>query len=610
MPIDSLTASLSAEGPERFRAEQAMANAQAQNDAALRAAVLANDEPLPQVSDDYAQQMPGGVAWEDPDLARYVANYDAADDDAIRRNLGGGGAPVVPSQFDVGQAAGTVADMRGNAGDSYLEPLLATVTMPSRPNPVRPIREQYTGAMLGGQPTGEVDENGQPILSTGLLGEGKATNEAAVRAQTGESEAMASAYAQEAARQQAQIDIAEQKALRDNDRRQQYIDDTQAANDLISKSVDRLMKAPDIDPERYWASRTNGQKALWVVSAMLNGLAGLNPTEQLQSVINNDIDAQKANFAQGQARVGAAATKADASRSLYNDVRMAIGDENATAEIIRIARFEQAKAALMAQQIKAGIPVQVAQGNVFMIEMDQKIAEAKANLAERLAVTPRRIGGGTRPLVTGPIRKTLERLQDRDYDEAAKLRMKAIDLGGEAAGAAQKAQTELQKAEIEAGGKKAETERQHSFEQRKWVTEKVEPFQNELNLIEQFRNDYPNDIPGIAFGMEPTQITDDQKQAYERLKRIVMVRLRRESGAAISDKELSNDAAAILEAMDEDDVRNMLADREAEARRRIDYFQRAPDEPEVDQVNRSKSGPRAAIASGGAGIPDPVQWDR
>jgi hypothetical protein len=190
--------------------------------------------------------------------------------------------------------------------------------------------------------------------------------------------------------------------------------------------------------------------------------------------------------------------------------------------------------------------------------------------------------------------------------QGADLQKLAITQGGEAA--RQAAGIEGDIAKEQAKGQSPEGQKLE-YTQRHNLTKDIEPFVNEARLIERFQREYPNEIPGIAFGMSPTRITDDQKQAYSRLKRIVMVRLRRESGAAISDPELERDAEEILGAMDEDDVRNMLADRLDEAKARIDYFSRAPDEREVEQVNRAKVAPRAPIADGGAGLPDVVSWE-
>lgn len=521
--------------------------------------------------------------------ARLAAAVDLYDQEQLAQERANIAGP--PSQFDIAGAAG----MRGAAADSEAaairQALMQGYNAPSAPNPLHPIREQYAGQM--GQLLGEQDTNYQALHG----------------AQQNEMQAHANAYAQEAGRQEAAIAVQEAKAQRDMERRNEALQKSQLVMSKVTQAADRLNESPDIDPNRYWASQSAGRKFGWGLSAALLGFAGLNPTGALQEAIARDIDAQKANFAQKQAGFGARMEEMGASRSVYQDLREAIGDEQATDMAMEHARLTQAETAFKAMAAKEGIPVAVAEQNVFLNEWRQRRAELERGLAEMMATTPERIGGGFRPAVSGFQRKVLEgALKDLDR-RGEKMGELAITQGGAAAGDFTRAQTDLAKAEIEAGGKKAETKRQHSFEQRKWVAEKVEPYRNEAKLIEEFQAQYANEIPGISFGLPPTKITDDQKQAYERLKRIVMVRLRRESGAAISDKELENDAAAILNAMDEDDVRNMLNDRLNEARRRIDFYERAPDEEEVDQVNRAKAAPRSAISAGGTGLPSVVSWD-
>lgn len=519
----------------------------------------------------------------------------------------GGGLPLQPepparsgspNPFDVASLAGLGADRaRGEAGQ-FIDPLLATVTTPSRPNPLRPIREEYQ-------------------QSTEELGtESKAAAEQFGAARTQQADVAANAYAAEAGRQQAEIDAQERRNAVHEARRQQAVNDQRAVMAKVSEATDKVAAAPELDSRRYWNSQSAGRKFLWSIRGGLRGAGGLDPHGALNAAIDRDIEEQKSNFAQRQAVAAARGQEYGMQRSLTDDIRASIGDDVVADAAIRLMRYEQAKLVGQAEMAKAGTDIVEAEGRVFLNELDQKIAAQRMQVAELVAKTPNRIGGGTRPMLRGAIRKTVEDLRKEAAAEGRDLTKLAITEGGQAAlkerdveVARITADGNAREKAIEADGKRSETERQHSYTQRKDVTAATEAFVNEAKLIREFQKDYADEIPGIAFGMAPMQFTDEQKNAYSRLKRIVMVRLRRESGAAISDQELERDAANMLEAMDEDDVRNELANRLSEAESRIDYFERAPDEPEVEQVRRSKVAPRAPLPGGGIGVADPVAWE-
>lgn len=586
MPIDPAIADARMRGAAASRPSTYM-TAPAREAAAVRAAA----------ADATGQR----IAEEEGFAPRPVAFDEGGEDAQIRAGLS-------PSQFDVAGVAG----MRGGESDAEAaairSALMQGYNAPSAPNPLRPIREEYAGKMLGdGTPVTELDAQGNVVeRASGLMGQEEFQTQQLHAAQTDEQRAHAGAYAQEAGRQQAQIDAMEYKAQQQQQRRDHAINASQLVQKKVTEAADRLNTAPDIDPNRYWASQSAGRKFAWGLQAGLMGFAGLDPFGALQSAISQDIDAQKANFAQKQAGMGARMDELSGARSVYGDIRQAIGDEQATDLMMESARLQQADAALKAMAIKEGIPPMQMANNLFVTQMQQRNAEITKALQEMLATTPERIGGGFRPVVGGFQRKVLEGELGRLDKRGEKMSELALTTGADAAKQERSIRGDIEK---EAAKGKSPEGQKLEYTQRHNLTKDIEPFVNEARLIERFQKEYPNEIPGIAWGMKPTTITDDQKQAYARLKRIVMVRLRRESGAAISDSELERDSEEVLQAMDEDDVRNMLADRLTEAKDRIDYLSRAPDEREVETVNRAKVAPRAPIADGGAGLPDVTSWD-
>lgn len=519
------------------------------------------------------------------DLPSVVAAADEEDDMETRRALGGvdpmavaGGAAMAGGEYDA--RAQQIAEL-----------LAAGVHVPGYANPVRPVEEKFAGTM--GQLMDQEFSQSQQLQS----------------AQMNERQAHANAYAQEAGRMQAENDVMQMKAQRDAQRRIASVEAAQMIQTKVSEAADRLNATAEqgVDPNRYWASQSAGRKFAWGVQAALMGFAGLDPFGALNTAIERDIDAQKATFAQRAAGFDARQGELAGQRSVYQDLRDAIGDEQATDLAMRSARLQQADAMFRAMASKEGLGPAAIEGNIFLTQLQQKQAEITRALELKLATTPEMIGGGFKPLVgAGFQRKQLEGELKELRERGGKLQELAITQGGEAS--RQAAGIEGDIAKQAAKGQTPEGAKLE-YTQRHNLTKDIEPFVNEARLIEKFQREYPNEIPGIAFGMRPTTITDDQKQAYSRLKRIVMVRLRRESGAAISDPELERDAEEILQAMDEDDVRNMLADRLDEAKARIDYFSRAPDEREVEVVNRAKVAPRAPLADGGVGMDDPIAYD-
>lgn len=357
------------------------------------------------------------------EVAKYDAEQAAAEDEAIRQSL-----TPMGMAGSVGRRASQIEQDAIAPGD----PLMAEVQMPSRPNPVAPIRKAYTDETLG-QRTGEVDPYGNPVRAGGNLEAIQQANVDVVGAQAYEQLAMADAYAREAGAQQAQIDAQQAKLVRDEQRRARAIEAQDHVFAQVQDATDKLLRTPDVDQGRYWASRKGYQKVAWAISAIADGMRGLDPMGALNRAIEQDIAVQQANYAQRRGDVEAAQGQLGAARSLYADLRQTIGDEEVAANALRIARYEQAKAMVMAEQMRAGIPLTVAQGSAEIAELDQKIAEIRLQTSEKIALTPERVGGGRRPLVTGPMRRTLERREEGSLDEARALRAKGVDMASDAA---------------------------------------------------------------------------------------------------------------------------------------------------------------------------------
>lgn len=404
------------------------------------------------------------------EVARYDAEQAAAEDAAMQANL-------AYQQTPQGQTMGGAGQARANA-DAYGNALLQQVSSPSRPNPVAPIRQEHAQnymALAGAQHEAR-----------------NQTAQAAIYQQSAE----ADAYEREAGRQQAQIDAQQAKLIRDQQRRDMAMEAERHVFEQIQNASDKLAKTPDDDRGRYWASRKWWQKFAWAISAIADGMRGLDPMAALNSAIEGDIRDQQSAREARRGELASAQEQLGAVRSIYADLRSTIGDEDTTHDAMRLARYEQAKALLMAEQLRNGIPLQAAMANEGILELDQKINDTAAAIRERLAVTPERIGGGTRPALTGPIRSTVEKMRAEEAARATKLEQQGIDIGAEQQKQERGAQLDVQKEEAKARAAGAAKQGEADVEMRKKILENSKDW----GLVEQMIDDWEQRNTGNIHG--------------------------------------------------------------------------------------------------------------
>lgn len=424
--------------------------------------------------------------WNEVDqelgLTPTVAADYTREDQQIERNLGGGGL----DPYALGEATSGRSGQAGAAANQIDDLLMQGYNAPSAPNPLRPIREQYADTMLGdGSMITELDAQGNVIQRpSGLVSQEEFQTGQLHAAQVDEQRAHAAAYAQEAGRQQARVDVMEAKAQRDAQRQQDAIKASQLVMSKVTEAADRLNEAPDIDPNRYWASQSAGRKAGWAISAGLLGFAGLNPFGALQQAISNDIDAQKATFAQKQAGFAARQGELDSSRSVYQDIRTAIGDEQATDLMMEQARLAQAETAFKAMQVKEGIPVLSAQSQLFLTQLQQRNAEITKTLGEMLATTPERIGGGFKPLVGGFQRQELLRRSKDLHAREGKLEDKAIDIGQAASLQDRRVEGDVRVESVKASGRARAAEAKVRAKGAETLAARVQDPQDAISIID------------------------------------------------------------------------------------------------------------------------------
>lgn len=421
----------------------------------------APDSPKLTTLDRQQMKQDAYLASQQPrDLAAEVEQYDA---EQTRNAL---------SPYDIAGAAG----MRGGAADAEAaqirQLLMQGVVDPGGPNPRRPIVERYHGAMTG---TPE-----QP----GLLDEQVALTEQLNAARLTEQQAHATAYAQEAGRQQAEIDAAQYRVDQQQAKREQIMHAQQLVMDKLTAAADRVNNAPEIDYDRYWKSQSAGRKFAWGLQAALAGFAGLNPTAALETAINMDVNEQKANFDQRRMGLDARSTEFAAQSSLLQDFRMATGDDEASELMLRQLRWNQAEAGFKALGAKEGIAPAELEQNIFLNEMRQKQAEVAMALDTMIATTPHRIGGGVRPAISGFQRDVLQGELKRLDARAGKYDDAALDLGGKAALQGAQIEGDIRKEGVKAEGRAQAAQQKETGRQAAALAASVKAEQSAIAIID------------------------------------------------------------------------------------------------------------------------------
>ena len=145
----------------------------------------------------------------------------------------------------------------------------------------------------------------------------------------------------------------------------------------------------EINPEHFWSTKNTGQKALLLIGqAIANFGAGFSGhpelvNRQLDTLINQDIGAQKANIAKAHGAL-------EAKRGLYAEMLRKFGDERqaeAAAKQIMIDRLGQEAQALAAAN---GGETAKAKAALATAQLDEKHADWMAHAMGR----PPAVGGG------------------------------------------------------------------------------------------------------------------------------------------------------------------------------------------------------------------------
>ena len=171
------------------------------------------------------------------------------------------------------------------------------------------------------------------------------------------------------------LEFAQEKEQEDAMRR------TEDAYRLTDEAVMRASKEAVIDPERWWNTRTDGQKAAAFIGTLGRGLAGRDPAGFLNNFIERDIAAQQASFNNLTTVSELRGRQGDMARGLYQDLRSKIADKRVADEAYRIAKLEQMRTQFEALTAKTSIPLLQAKQDEARAVFDMAVADARHKIA-------------------------------------------------------------------------------------------------------------------------------------------------------------------------------------------------------------------------------------
>jgi hypothetical protein len=140
-------------------------------------------------------------------------------------------------------------------------------------------------------------------------------------------------------------------------------------NSAYLQTLEDVSKKAEIDPDHFWNSKSDGQKAMMAIGGFLAGLGGRDPSARIDQMIARDIAVQRENF--NLAREGAK-NKLAGLNTMYGRLRERGLDDREAAAAARAAMNQG-----MANKLE-GIKEQMAPGEA-MAKMDMAIAQFRMN---------------------------------------------------------------------------------------------------------------------------------------------------------------------------------------------------------------------------------------
>lgn len=189
------------------------------------------------------------------------------------------------------------------------------------------------------------------------------------------------------------------------------------AASAMTQAVDTLASAPDVDPDRYWASKPAGMRFMAALGAGFLGAAGMNPFGHIQSAIQADIEAQRANISKRESVVSGRAGAFSAEQSVYQNLRAQFSDQRAADMAYENSLLELAKQRLAVMQVQSGLPVQSASAMQMIAQIDQAQADNLLQIKRLELANPEYVSRTVSPL-SPEERRALE--MEREYQYKAR----------------------------------------------------------------------------------------------------------------------------------------------------------------------------------------------
>jgi hypothetical protein len=241
--------------------------------------------------------------------------------------------------------------------------------------------------------------------------------------------------------------VANQQAAmqRRQELRDQQIEASRRADKRVTAAAQALTMQPDVDPNRYTASKGAGFRISAILTGALAGFAGMDATAHLRAAIDDDIDSQKSNIGKRQQELAGALDEANIARQQYQQIFQDTQDEQLTDQIYRTAKLEAAKAELLQLQTELGVQTLSAEAQAFLADLDTQIAEQRMQISSRAAAIPEKF---VRTVSTiGPnTAKALDRMSQEQIGLSGDLTKLGLTQGGAAEIEGAKAQADAAKA--------------------------------------------------------------------------------------------------------------------------------------------------------------------
>lgn len=192
------------------------------------------------------------------------------------------------------------------------------------------------------------------------------------------------------------------------------LNDLQAQAQKMEQSIDEFKKASVIDPNKFWANKTTGDKIMASIAVFLGGLGGGN--NQALGIIDNaitrDIEAQK------QAALGAKG-KFEAQNNIYRNMLDQFQNETAAFTASRLAalniaemQLKKAEVGTANTQAKARAQMALGQLGLQKVKLQQELLQQVQNSPQALASDQE----------TKAIMRLPENLRQKAFEEQGQLK--------------------------------------------------------------------------------------------------------------------------------------------------------------------------------------------